>query len=89
MSRRVIPFAVAAVTGIASGIYIFKPLVDKSSQSSSDAPHLASVTPAAGAVADPDKYAEPASDLGVRPGDSTQSSNNPQPPEAVVQRKSP
>ncbi|KAH9949371.1 hypothetical protein B0H21DRAFT_728665 [Amylocystis lapponica] len=31
MSRRVIPFIVAAVTGVASGIYIFKPLLEKES----------------------------------------------------------
>ncbi|KAI1794010.1 hypothetical protein LXA43DRAFT_187542 [Ganoderma leucocontextum] len=32
MSRRAVPFLVAGVTGVLSGIYIFKPLFDQSNQ---------------------------------------------------------
>ncbi|KAI8981198.1 hypothetical protein BD414DRAFT_491961 [Trametes punicea] len=41
MSRRAVPFLVAGVTGVLSGIYIFKPLFDRDSSpeaSGDDAP---------------------------------------------------
>ncbi|KAM5531355.1 hypothetical protein V8D89_015000 [Ganoderma adspersum] len=67
MSRRAVPFLVAGVTGVLSGIYIFKPLFDQSDQSAQD---VVRDLPAGGA---------PASDAGrSAAASSAQGSTNPE-----------
>ncbi|GBE77488.1 hypothetical protein SCP_0103630 [Sparassis crispa] len=45
LSRRIIPFLVAGITGVVSGVYIFKPLLDESSRNDVDATKLPASEP--------------------------------------------